>query len=217
MNKRILILVALVIVLVAVTISSFTLIRAHAASQVASTTFSACENAAGLLDVNTITTGTPVDCSTDGAFSTSVSWNDPGPVGPTGLQGPAGPAGSPGVNGTNGTNGTDGAPGPQGLPGIPFSGSACKETGLTGAALQENDLFCVSAVGAALDGSNVYKAAIGMAANVHLTAGIPLSSNSSVDWGGNAIMYVTFTSGFYMAVWPDGTVRVFNDLNHRVF
>lgn len=223
MNKRILILVALVIALVVVTFSSFTLIRAHAATS--TITFTACANSVGQLDPNTITTGT-IDCTNDGAFTTSVSWNEPGPAGPTGPIGPqgpdgpvgtAGPAGPQGTQGPIGATGPTGPQGPVGLPGVPFSGSACKETGLTGAALQENDLFCVSTIGTLLDGSNIYKAAIGMAASVHLTAGIPISSNHSVDWGGNPVMYVTFTSGYYMTVTPGGTVRVYNDLNHQVF
>lgn len=175
-------------------------------------TYSACEEPAselnpGQVDAGSITTGTPVDCATDGVFTQPTTWNEPGPIGP---QGPQGIQGTPGLKGDTGATGPIG---PAGIPGVPFVHPACTEK-LTGRAEQENLLFCVS--GIEPDGGSVWKAAIG-AANAFILIGTPISSNPSVNWGNAPITYIEFTSGYHAEVDAGGTVRIYNNVSKQVF
>lgn len=128
MNKRILILVASIIALLAMAIPSLALIRAHAQSQtISTTTFFACENTQTHI-VNPATIAqddTAVACAdTEVAVSWSVTGptGDVGPQGPQGNQGnigPIGPTGPIGLTGNTGPAGPIGLTGPQGLQGVP--------------------------------------------------------------------------------------------------
>jgi Collagen triple helix repeat (20 copies) len=210
---------------------------------VSTTIFTACEDpTSGNLDSNSITQGTPVDCSADGLFTLSIQWSVTGPIGltgptgtngvdgtpgatgPIGLTGPTGPVGPQGIPGAVGTQGPigpigltgpGGPTGPTGPSGLPFSHAVCAETGLTGAARQENALFCTS--GVAPDGGLIYTRSIAMANATHLVVGTPIASTPSFDWNGAAITYVEFTSGYHAEYHADNVVRFYNNLNHQVF
>lgn len=213
MKKYLVILLALLILVAVPTVVVF----AHERT-VSTTTFYACEDASsGAIDSNSITQDSALDCSTHGNFSTLVQWSVTGPAGPQGTQGPAGPAGpqgDPGPQGTMGPIGPTGPQGAQGVPGIPFSNTACHESGLSGPAQQENLLFCSGIVP---DGGMVYQATIALATRSHLIVGSPISVNPSVDWGGQNITYVEFTSGYHAEYHTDNVVRIYNSVNQRVY
>jgi len=115
-----------------------------AKSQVISdTTFFACENADGTLQLSTITQdGDAFACTNE---QKKVEWSvtgpqgpqgDPGPAGPTGPAGPkgdigdTGPVGPTGPQGPKGDTGNTGPQGPAGLPGSPgISGYEVINTG----------------------------------------------------------------------------------------
>ncbi len=111
MKNRILILVAIVTALVVVAVPS--LVLAH--TNVSTITFSACEQPSGLIDFQTITTGTEVDCATvDSPFTVLTQWNEPGPTGPAGTNGNNGVDGAAGAKGDTGLTGATGASGVSG-------------------------------------------------------------------------------------------------------
>src|SRR6266487_6928796 len=89
----------------------------------------------------------------------------------------------------------------------------CVDTGLTGAAQQENGLFCSTNIltGVTTNGAgSVYQAAIHIAAAKHIVVGTPTSVVQTVDWVGIPITYVTFTNGSFHAEHynpSDGHVR----------
>ena len=112
-----------------------------------------------------------------------------------------------------------------------IASTACSETGLTGAALQENKLFCNPNIAATTyapctaaiigDGGLIYTAAIG-AANRHIMVGTPMQCGPSNDWGGLPLVaYVHFGNGNYHAeMHGDGVVRIFDTSggsNHQVY
>ena len=144
------------------------------------------------------TTGdTDIDLANGEVYScVALAWSDTGNniTGPKGSQGPIGNTGPSG---------------------IPFTHAACTETGLSGAAQQENLLFCLS--GIEPDGGVVYKAAIALAKNYHLIIGTAISTAQTVDWNGLTITYDEFTSGFHAEYHADNVVRIYNDVDHQVF
>lgn len=93
--------------------------------------------------------------------------------------------------------------------------SACGEA-QTGPALQENDLFCQNLPTGIIDGGLAYLAAESAAANARVIVGTPINDYPSVDWGGHAITYVEFSSGFHME-YSGNFVSIFNQQNQRVY
>lgn len=109
-------------------------------------------------------------------------------------------------------------------PAVPAVSPACPDTGLTGAQLQENLLFCNTGAvsttscpaGALVDDGIVYNAAIG-AANRRVMVGSPTLCTGSVDWSGLSIGYVEFSSEFHAEFHGDNVVRIYDALNHQVY
>ena len=104
---------------------------------------------------------------------------------------------------------------PAQVPHVPLTN--CTEN-QAGSAQQENLLFCQTAAGVSFDGQFVYDAAIS-AANRRVIVGTPLNfpAYDSVDWGGHAIKYIEFSSGFHMEYNVGSTdVHVYNTLNRQV-
>ena len=103
--------------------------------------------------------------------------------------------------------------------------TACSETGLTGADLQENKIYCNSSpivVAPCLitdiqDGSIFYTAAIG-AANKHVMVGTVMLCTGSNDWSGLPIIYVEFSNGEYHGeAHGDNVARIYDANNHQVY
>jgi hypothetical protein len=108
-------------------------------------------------------------------------------------------------------------------PVMPAVTTACGETGLIGAPLQENKLFCNPAPviygtcppTSVMDGNIVYTAAIG-AANKHVMVGEVLSCAPSNDWSGLPINYVSFSNGnFHAEFHGDNVVRIYDTSGGR--
>jgi hypothetical protein len=89
---------------------------------------------------------------------------------------------------------------------------------LTGAAQQENLLFCQSTIEP--DGGPVYQQAIN-AANHHIIVGSPTFAATSVDWSNSQITYVEFSFGGHMECvivgCATGAIHVYGDNNNRIF
>ncbi len=86
--------------------------------------------------------------------------------------------------------------------------SVCTETGLTGAALQENMLFCSTnkVTGAVMNCCpSVYRQVIDLARKKNIVVGTPMGDTTTVDWHGVTITYVYFTSGYYAWHHNDGS------------
>jgi hypothetical protein len=102
---------------------------------------------------------------------------------------------------------------------MPAVATACPNTGLTGAALQEDKLFCNPAVviyapctpAIIGNGGLIYTAAIG-AANRHIMVGSPEQCGPSVDWSGLPLVaYVHFGNGnFHAEMHGDNVVRIYD-------
>lgn len=211
MKKFILALVCAVLAVVALSGVAFAMHRA-----ISTTTFYACEvvtsatSPVGSIDPVSITQDDTMSCPVangDQDATLKVTWNA------VGLPGTNGTDGLPGATGPIGLTGPGGPTGPQGLSGLPFSHAACTEV-LTGIAQQENAAFCLS--GIEPDGGVVYAAAVGAALH-RVLVGTPIASFPSSDWSNAAITYVEFTSGYHAEYHADNVVRIYNNLNQRVF
>lgn len=98
--------------------------------------------------------------------------------------------------------------------------SICFLTGLTGPALQENELYCATN---ALTGvatnccTSTYQQAIHLAQQKSIVVGTPEFLSTTVDWGGVPVTFVRFNSGFY--AWhynPSNGIATIEDSNNHV-
>lgn len=98
--------------------------------------------------------------------------------------------------------------------------SVCTDTGLTGPAEQENLLYCATN---ALTGTatncctSTYQQAIHVAQQKSIIVGTPEFLSQTVDWGGVAVTYVRFNSGFY--AWhfdPSNGIATIEDATNHV-
>ena len=72
--------------------------------------------------------------------------------------------------------------------------SVCYLTGLSGAAQQENLLFCAN--GQQIDHS-VYNDTICLAKTMRIVVGIPEPATQTVDWAGNQVTDVEYSRGYH--------------------
>jgi hypothetical protein len=101
----------------------------------------------------------------------------------------------------------------------------CTLTGLTGAAQQENLLFCnTNGIAGVPDPTtdccgSVYKQAIHLAQQKAIVVGYPLAVIQAVDWAGVAITYVTFSSGLHAEHYnpSNGIARIYTPYGQLLY
>ena len=84
--------------------------------------------------------------------------------------------------------------------------SVCIDTGLSGPARQENDMYCANGTQLAW---STYQAAIGLAQIKHIIVGTPTSIVQTVDWDNVPYTKVTFTSGYTCGHHSTGVVSCY--------
>jgi hypothetical protein len=101
----------------------------------------------------------------------------------------------------------------------------CTLTGLTGAAEQENLLFCnVNGIAGVTNPTtdccgSVYKQAIHLAQQKGVVVGYPLAVIQTVDWAGTPITYVPFSSGLHAEHFnpSGGFARIYDVYGHQLY
>lgn len=100
--------------------------------------------------------------------------------------------------------------------------SICTLTGLTGAAQQENLLYCdTNAISGVVTNAapSTYMQAIHLAQQKGVVVGTPTSVSQTVDWAGAPVTYVEFSSGLHAEHWNPsrGICRYYDAYGHLLY
>ena len=100
--------------------------------------------------------------------------------------------------------------------------SICIDTGLTGAAAQENLLYCdTNAITLVVTNAapSTYQQAIHLAQQKGIVVGTPTSVSQTVDWANVPITYVEFSSGLHAEHWnpSQGICRYYDAYGHQLY